>query len=71
MDTFQEVMREKQFFIRQPNICVLVFAKNAKKGSYCGFFNSISETNPFDQKEFLVAHALASPRSKIRCVLQP
>ena len=64
-------MKGNQLYVRQPDICALVFANNAKKGSYCGFFKNISETHPFNIEKFLAAYSLAGPESKIKCVLQP
>ena len=71
METFQATMKGNQLFVRQPDVCALVFANNAKSGSYCGFFKNIPETHTFNHEAFLKANSLAGPGSIIRCVLQP
>ena len=49
--------------------CALIYAKTDKRGSYCGHFHEISQTNKFDNKEFLAYHSLPGPNSKIHCIL--
>ena len=70
MEAFQRTMKERQLFVLQPDVCALVFAKNAKKSSYCGFFRDIPRTHSWDLEAFLAANALPGPGSKIKCVLQ-
>lgn len=48
----------------------MVYAKNEKKGSYCGFFHNISQTHTFDHVDFIAANALPGPDSLIHCTLQ-
>ena len=48
----------------------MVYAKNEKKGSYCGFFHHISPTNTFNHVDFIAANALPGPESLIHCTLQ-
>ena len=54
-----------------PNTAAIVYAKNSKKGSYTGFFHDIKKSERFDHQKFLAKHALAGPKSRIRCLIMP
>ena len=43
----------------------LIYAKNAKSGTYTGVTKMIPKTKPFNVEEFLLANALPGPRSVI------
>ncbi len=68
-ESFQVACRPSQVFIQQPDVCALIYSKNDKLGSYCGFFKEIPKNHPFDQEAFLSANALPGPDSKIYCIL--
>jgi len=48
----------------------LIFAVNDKSGCYTGFFRDIPKSGHFNHLDFLAAHALPGPGSKINCIIQ-
>ena len=46
-------------------MCALIYAKNAKSGTYTGVTKMIPKTKPFNVEEFLLANALPGPRSVV------
>ena len=66
---FQEECRGKQLFIHMKYTAALIYAANDKTGSYCGFFKEIPKRGRFDYREFLAAHALPGPGSRIDCII--
>ena len=48
----------------------LIFAVNDKRGCYTGFFRDIPKSGHFNHLDFLAAHALPGPGSKINCIIQ-
>ena len=69
MEVFQDKCKSKQLYIQQPHVCALIYAKNAKRGCYTGFYKDIPKTVPFDHEEFLQANALPGPKSIIQCLI--
>ena len=67
METFQNFVRPRQLYIEQPHVCALIYAKNAKRGGYTGFYKNIPKTGPFSRESFLKANALPGPNSVIQC----
>ena len=67
-ESFQELARPRQLFIRQPDVCALVYAKNEKRGSYTGFFHNIHSNGYLSVDQFLAVHALPGPNSVITCL---
>lgn len=47
LEHFQQVAKAKQFFVQMPHSVALVYARNDKAGSYCGFFKNISKWADF------------------------
>ena len=54
-----------------PDVAAIVYAKNDKPGTYCGFFHDISPNNPFLRNDFLALHSLPGSGSVVNCILQP
>ncbi len=54
-----------------PHTAALIFCRNDKAGSYCGFFKHINATMSFHHKDFLAANALPGPGSLIQCLQYP
>ena len=52
-EAFQSKLKNKQFFVLQPDVCALVYAKGTKNGFFTGFYHDISKTNKFHHMEFL------------------
>ena len=69
LEDFQSAAKGQQLFVQMPDVCALVFARNSKRGCYCGFFQEISATNQFDHVQWLKSHALVGPESHILCAL--
>ena len=69
LTAFQERSKRQRLVIQETYTCAMVFAKNNKRGSYTGFFKDLPKTGHFCHKEFLLAHALPGPGSRIKCIL--
>ena len=67
LENFNLMAKKHQVFIQQPHVCVLIFAKNSKKGCYTGVVQNISKNSLFVPEEFVAAHALPGPDSRIFC----
>ena len=55
LSCIQDGCRSNQLYFEQSLICLMVYAKNEKIGSYFGFFQDISKTHSHDTKKFLAA----------------
>ena len=69
LEQFQLEAKKHQLFIQMPLTAALIYAKNDKKGSYCGFFKDIPLNTHFEYKDFLAAQALPGPDSVVHCHL--
>ena len=49
----------------------MIYAKNAKPGTYCGSFHDIDPKQTFSVEDFLKKHSLPGPDSIVNCVLMP
>ena len=41
---FNEICKPHQLFVQMPHVCAMVYAHNAKKDSFTGFFKDIAKT---------------------------
>ena len=41
LQVWEQRCKTNQLFLLQPDVCALIFDKNAKNGSYCGIFHEI------------------------------
>ena len=69
LQCWQEVAKKKQVFLLQPDVCALIYAKNDKRGSYCGIFHDLPEKQSFNATEWLARRALPGPGSRVRLIL--
>ena len=53
LETFSETAKKSQLFVLQPSVAALIYARNDKKGSYCGFYKPIRPGRTFDYRNFL------------------
>ena len=48
--TFQVLTKRSQVYVRRPNICALIYARNNKRGCYTGFFKKIARKDAHDSE---------------------
>ena len=53
LESFSDTAKKSQLFIQQPSVAALIYARNDKKGSYCGFYKPINPKCAFDYRNFL------------------
>jgi len=68
---FQEKAKTSQLFVQMPYTAALIYAANDKPGTYSGFFKDLAQTMTFNYQDFIAAHALPGPDSRIQCVRYP
>ncbi len=53
LEAFSEMAKASQLFIKQPSVAALIYARNDKPGSYCGFYKPLRPGRAFDYRGFL------------------
>ena len=67
---FQRQAKGKQLYVQMKHTAALIYAANDKPSCFTGFFQHIPKSGRFDHLDFIAAHALPGPDSKINCIVQ-
>ena len=66
---FQQEAKGKQLYVQMQHSAALIFAANDKTSCFAGFFKDIPKSGYFNHRDFIAAHALPGPDSRINCII--